>query len=278
MKVKDVMTTDVKWVEIPGSRAEALELLRKLDVSAVPVVKRDTGELAGMVTLRNLFDHPDEEQLAMLVDREVPQVSPDDPLEDAVRCMLETGARRLPVIREGKLVGIVTVRDIVYRAVAAMGIERPASDFMRRRLAAVWEGTPIRAAIEIMGLAGLRALPVIDTEGKLIGMVDDADIIGLSEVKTESRMSHMAGRSEGDAWTWDSEDRIYITKKRMELPDKLAREVMCKELVTITKRTTVSKCAELMKQHKIEQVPVISGEDEFVGMVRDIDLLRALVG
>ena len=71
MKVKDVMTAEVKYIEVPGTRAEALDLLRKLGVSAVPVVKEGTEELVGMVTLRGLFDHSDEEQLGMLVDRDV---------------------------------------------------------------------------------------------------------------------------------------------------------------------------------------------------------------
>ncbi len=277
MRVKDVMTAEVKYVEVPGTRAEALELLRKINISSTPVVKRDTKELVGTVTLRNLFDHPDEEQLGMLVDRDVPTAAPEDSIEDTARLIFKTGARRLPVVKDGKLVGIVTVRDIVYRAVAGMDAEKPASDYMRRRIAAIWEGTPIRAAMEIMALAGLRALPVINAEGKLVGIVDDADIIGLSEVETESRMSQMAGRSEGDSWTWDSEDRMYITKKKIKLPDKPVKDVMDKELVTVTKRTSVSKCAEVMKQHKIEQTPVMSAEDELIGIIRDIDLLRAVI-
>jgi len=277
MRVKDVMTAEVKYVEVPGTRAEALELLRKLNISSAPVVKRDTQELVGIVTLRNLFDHPDEEQLGMLVDRDVPTVAPEDPIEDTARLIFKTGARRLPVVKDGKLVGIVTIRDIVYRAVAGMETEKPASDYMRRRIAAIWEGTPIRAAMEIMVLAGLRALPVIDMGGKLVGIVDDADIIGLSEVETESRMSQMAGRSEGDSWTWDSEDRMYITKKKIKLPDKPVKDVMDKELVTVTKRTSVGKCAEVMKQHKIEQTSVMSAEGELIGVIRDIDLLRAVI-
>ena len=276
MRVKDVMTTDVKWVEVPGSRAEAFDLLRKLGVSAVPAVKQGTSELVGMVTLRSLFDHPDEEQLAMLVDREVPTVSPEDDLKEAARRLLEAGARRLPVLSDGKLVGIITVRDIVYRAIATMDIEKPASDYMRKHVIAVWDGTPLRAAIEIMALSGFRALPVIDEKGTLVGMVDDADIIKMSEVETESAVSQMAGRSEGDSWTWDSEDRVYITKRMLKISDKPVRDAMGKELVTITRRTPVSRCAELMKQRRIEQTPVISAEGEFVGIVRDSDLLRAL--
>ena len=83
MQVKNVMTKEVKWAEIPGTRAEALELLRKIGASAVPAVKRGTDELVGMVTLRKLFEKSDEDQLAMLVDRDVPPVAPNDKLEEA---------------------------------------------------------------------------------------------------------------------------------------------------------------------------------------------------
>ena len=277
MQVKDVMTKEVKWIEVPGTRAEALELLRKLGASAVPVVKRGTDELVGMVTLRKLFEHPDEDQLAMLVDRDVPTVTPEDPLEEAAKRLLASRVRRLPVLKDGELVGIITVRDIVYRAITAMNIEKPASDYMRLHAIAVWEGTPMKAAMEIMALSGFRALPVIDEKGSLIGIIDDADIIKVSNVETESKMSQMAGRTEGDSWTWDSEDRIYITKRHLKIPDKSVKDVMAKELVTITRLTPVSRCAELMKQHRIEQTPVIAADGGLIGIVRDFDLLQALI-
>ncbi len=276
MQVKDVMTKEVKWAEVPGSRAEALELLRKLRASAIPVVKRGTDELMGMVTLRRLFETPDEEQLAMLVDRDVPSVAPDDKLESAASQLLKTRIRRLPVLKDGKLVGIITVRDIVYRALAEMNVEKPASDYMRPHVIAVWEGTPLKAAREIMDLSGFRGLPVINEDGNLVGIIDDADIIKVSEVVVGSKMSQMAGRSEGDSWTWDSEARVYITKSELKIPDKPVKDVMTKELVAITRKTPASRAAQLMKQHTVEQTPVMSADGKLVGIVRDIDLLRAL--
>lgn len=277
VQVKDVMTKQVKWVEVPGTRAEALELLRRLGASAVPVVKRDTGELVGMVTLRKLFEHPDEEQLAMLVDRDVPTASPEDSLEDAARKLLGAGVRRLPVLKNGKLVGILTVRDVVYRAIAELGLEKPAADYMISKIPAVWDGTPLRAAVEIMELSGFRALPVIDAEGNLTGIIDDSDIVKVSEIETESKMSQMAGRTEGDSWTWDSEDRIYITKRQLKIPEKPVSEAMTQELITITRRTSVSRAAQLMREHRIEQAPVIAADGSLVGIVRDMDLLKALL-
>ncbi len=277
MQVKGVMTKEVKWVEVPGTRAEALDLLRKIGASAVPVVKRGSDELVGMVMLRRLFENPSEDQLAMLVNRDVPTVSLNDKLEEATNRMLTARARRLPVLTGGKLVGIITVRDIICRAIAEMDVGRPASDFMRPHVIVVWDGTPLKTAVKIMDLSGFRALPAIDDGGALVGIIDYSDILKVSGVETESRMSQMAGRSEGDSWTWDSENRIYITKRELKVPDKLVRDVMIKELVTIIRKTSVSKVAQLMRQHKIEQTPVRSAEGKLAGIVRDIDLLRALV-
>jgi len=277
LKVKDVMTREVKYVEIPGTRAEAIELFRKLEVSALPVVNANTRELVGMVTLRKLLEHPEENQLAMLVDRNVPTVGPEDELRVAAEHIRRTGNRRLPVVEEGELVGVITVRDIVYRALANLNIERPASDFMQPSVAAVWEGTPLRAVVEIMNLAGVRALPVINEQGDLVGIVDDSDIIKVAEVETTSRIRQMAGKSEGDSWSWDSEARIYITKTELRVPSIPVKEIMVRNLICITKKTSVSRCAQLMKENRIEQTPVLSADNKFLGLVRDIDLLGALL-
>jgi CBS domain-containing protein len=275
MKVEEVMTKNIRWAEIPGSRENALELLKSLGISAIPVVRSGTGEFVGMVSLRRLLENPDEDQLAMLVDREVPTVAPDDELKNAAKLMVEKRLRRLPVLRNGELVGIITVRDIVYR-VLTQNFPQPAANFMHPATLAIWDGTPLKAALEIMALAGLRALPVLDSEGILVGIVDDSDIVKVCEVETSSRTSQTRGRTEGDSWTWDTEDRIYITKKVLKVPDKVIRDIMTKNIITITRKTSVSETASLMKEHKIEQVPVISAEGRLCGMVYDIDLLRVL--
>jgi CBS domain-containing protein len=275
MKVKEVMTKDIKWVEVPGSRDNALELLKSLGVSAVPVIKADTGEFVGMISLRKLVENPDEDQLAMLVDRDVPTASPEDELNTVARLMVEKHVRRLPVLQNGELIGIITVRDIVYR-VLTQNFPQPAANFMHPVTVALWEGTPIRVALEIMSLAGVRGLPVLNDEGALVGMVDDSDIVKVCEVETSSRVSQLAGRAEGDSWTWDTEDRIYITKKILKIPAKTVAEIMTRNLITITRKTSVSETASLMKENKIEQVPVITAEGRLCGMVYDIDLLRVL--
>jgi CBS domain-containing protein len=277
MKVKDVMTKKVRWAEIPGSRTDAFELMREIGASALPVVKRGTDELVGLVTLQKLFENPDEDQLAMLVDREVPTVNQDEDLKVAAELFRKFGVRRLPVVKDGKLAGILTVKDIVHRTIAEMGVDRPASDFMRSHIIAVWDGTPLPAVLQLIRLSGFRVLPVIDAGGKLLGTISDMDLVRLGDIEVGSRMSQMTGRSEGDSWSWDTEARIYVTKKELTVPDKPVKEVMSKDLVTISKRTSVSKTAQLMRQRDVGQVLVLNADGKLLGAVRDIDLLRVVI-
>jgi CBS domain-containing protein len=277
MKVKDVMTKEVKCVEIPGSRADAFEIMKKIGASAIPVVKRGTEELVGIITLRKLFDNPDEEQLAMLIEREISTVDAEADLKTAAELFSRSQVRRMPVLKDGKLAGVITVKDMVHRAIAEMNSEKLAADYMRPHIIAVWEGTPLKAALQLIRLSGFRVIPVIDVDGKLLGTISDMDIVKLSDVEVGSKTSEMAGRSEGDKWSWDTEARIYITKKELNVPNKPVKDVMTKDLVTITKRTTVGKAAQMMKQHKAEQALVLTAEEKLLGIVRDVDLLRVLI-
>jgi CBS domain-containing protein len=277
MKVKDVMTKEVRWVEIPGSRADALELMKEMKIREIPAVKKGTGELIGIVTLRRLFEKPDEDQLALLVDREIPTVRPEDDLKTAVKVLLDSRVRRLPVLKNGKLVGILSVKDVVERVIMRSDVETPVSELMRPHLIAVWGGTPLKAVLQLIRLSGFRVLPVIDEEGKLLGTVDDTHILSLSDVELASRMSQMTGRSESDSWAWDTEARIYITKKELTVPDKPVSEVMNQDVVRIGKRTPANRAAKLMEEKGVKELLVESTDEKLLGIVRDLDLLKSLL-
>ncbi|MBS3815337.1 MAG: CBS domain-containing protein, partial [Hadesarchaea archaeon] len=157
--------------------------------------------------------------------------------------------------------------------IAEKEIETPASEYMKKEITLIWEETPLNVAVEILSAAKARALPVINSDNKLAGMIGDVDIINVSEVETEEIKEQMRGKSESDSWTWDSEDQIYITKRSLKPSEKIVKDIMTKEALTITKRTSATKCANLLKENNIEQVPVTSGR-KIIGIVRDEDLLK----
>ncbi|KXB08658.1 hypothetical protein AKJ56_00685 [candidate division MSBL1 archaeon SCGC-AAA382N08] len=275
MKIKDVMTEDVQAVTVPGSRDDAIDVFKKLEVSALPVLKKDTGHLVGTVRLRDIFKNPDENQLGMLVNRKFASIFPDQSLTQAAEKMLENGVRRLYVVADEELVGIISVRDLLARVIMEEKKEIQVLECMQDRVSTLWESTPLNVALEVINLSGERALPVLDDNAELIGMIGDGDIIDVSEVKESEKKELMRGGGDADKWTWDSEDRIYITKRSLTPPEKTVEEVMVTDLIAVTKRTQVSRCAELMVENNLNQIPVMAGR-KLNGIVRDEDLLEAL--
>lgn len=274
MKVKEAMSKDVKSINVPGNREEAIELIKDLDTSAFPVLNEESGDFVGILRLRTLFDNPDENQLGMLVKRDVPTISSSRSLEKAADMMIKNNVRRLPIINEKKLEGMLTVEDVLGKAIVDIEYA-DISDCIQYSVSPIWKETPLKVALEILNLSGERALPVLDDRGKLAGMIGDEDIIAAGEVKMEEKKEIMGGKSIQEKWTGDNEDRVYITKRILEPSGKKVADVMATDLTTASKRTSVSRAARLMKDKDLNQLPVLSG-DKLIGMVSDEDLLKSL--
>lgn len=276
MKVKDIMTEEVVYAEVPGSAADALRTILKKNLSGMPVVKRGTRKLLGVVSRDDFSLHPEETQLALLMTRDVVTVTPEDDIKDAAKIFIEKGFRRLPVVQDSELIGIISVIDIVGRAIAKMPIKETIEKYMESGITVIWEETPLKVAYELMKLSGNHALPVLDSEAKLVGMVADVDLLSVAQIRESTKKSEMSGGTEGDKWGWDSKNVIYITTRKLELPDKKVNDVMIKNVITATKGTTVPECARRMAKYRVEQLPVIDAEGNIIGIIRDVNLLKTL--
>ena len=114
--IKDAMTT--KPVSLPASStvADAAQQMRDLDIGDVLI--EEGGRLAGIVTDRDLVVRAVAEgrapttTLGDIVSSEVVCITPTDTADDAIRIMREHALRRVPVIENGKPVGIVSLGDL----------------------------------------------------------------------------------------------------------------------------------------------------------------------
>ena len=102
-------------------------------------------------------------------------VSPTDSIQTAARIMKEEDCGVVPVVENGKPVGIVTDRDIVIRAVAEGGGERTIREIATMDLAFVKPGDSIRDAEKLMSERQVRRLPVVEND-RLVGIVSLGDI------------------------------------------------------------------------------------------------------
>lgn len=99
------------------------------------------------------------------------------PISEAAVMMREGDMGSVPVVEGGKLVGIVTDRDIVVRAVAnGKGPETPVSEAMTSEIFSVRPDDFVFEAIRLMGEKQVRRMPVVDESGALAGIISMADI------------------------------------------------------------------------------------------------------
>ena len=104
--------------------------------------------------------------------------SPETPLSQVAELMSSEDVGAMPVVDGERLVGMVTDRDIVVRAIAEGKDPRgmPVAEVMSRDLLAVRPDDDLRDARELMAAHQVRRLPVVDEDDNLIGIVSQADV------------------------------------------------------------------------------------------------------
>jgi CBS domain-containing protein len=103
-------------------------------------------------------------------------VSPQDSIQNAARIMRDEDTGVVPVVDNGKPVGVITDRDIVVRAIAEGGqLNRRVRDFATNELVAATPDMSTREATELMSAHQVRRLPVVENN-RLVGIVSIGDI------------------------------------------------------------------------------------------------------
>jgi CBS domain-containing protein len=121
-RVRDAMVADPRALPGSASAKEAGELLTRPEVRAVFVV--DDERLTGVVTRKTLVSRvvadgldPRTTELAAIAEEPYYTIGPDVPLEEAFRFLEEHDAERVPVVEDGRLIGVLS-RSVLQRRLA----------------------------------------------------------------------------------------------------------------------------------------------------------------
>ncbi|WP_026405271.1 CBS domain-containing protein [Actinomadura rifamycini] len=139
---------------------------------------------------------------------------------------------------------------------------RKVADVMTREVVAVAEETPFTEIVAALDDHGIRAVPVVDGDRRVVGIVTDADLLRKEEFRdigTEERprfesRRHRAARTKAAATH--------------------AAGLMSAPVVTLEPGTPVAKAARTLAAHGHKQAPVVDGNGRLVGIVTRSDLLR----
>lgn len=112
-----------------------------------------------------------------IMTKNVKTASPSATLNDVACLMRDGDMGAVPIISEGKLVGIVTDRDIVVRAVAeGRPVDSAVGEAMTTEIFSVSPDDFVFEAIRLMGDKQIRRIPVVNDRGELAGIIAIADV------------------------------------------------------------------------------------------------------
>ena len=118
MKIRDIMNTDLKWVTPETDLVKTAEIMQKYDVGVVPVCNDDK-QLLGMVTDRDIVirnvvtgKNPEDSYVKDIMSSTIKTGTPNMTIDEACDAMSEWQVRRLPIVENDKLVGIISLGDI----------------------------------------------------------------------------------------------------------------------------------------------------------------------
>jgi CBS domain-containing protein len=113
--------------------------------------------------------------------REVVTAGKNTPLKEAANSMYEKRVGSVVVVDEaGKPVGIVTERDLVYVCAKGLSADTPIWMVMTENPITIGEDALLLDAVEKMRSLNVRHLPVVDKEGKLVGIISVRDVLDLA--------------------------------------------------------------------------------------------------
>ncbi|HKU95699.1 MAG TPA: CBS domain-containing protein [Vineibacter sp.] len=142
-----------------------------------------------------------------------------------------------------------------------------AKDIMTRQVRCLPRDASIFDAARLLLNSHASAAPVVDTEGKLVGIVSEADLIHRVELGTERHRSLLLRVLRND--TAAASDYIRSHTRRVS-------DVMTTNVVTASEDSTLGEIADLMDRHHIKRIPIVR-DGKPVGIVSRANLLQGLM-
>ncbi|MBI5253543.1 MAG: CBS domain-containing protein [Euryarchaeota archaeon] len=189
--VREIMVTDVLTVDKDASIKEVLNLIIKTRIGGVVVVDRDK-KVLGIITERDLAfllaDKLTGKKVEEYMTKKVVTASPKTTLGEAARIMTKNSFRRLPVVSDGKLVGMLTTRMIIdfigrnniFAKIVENRVDEvlktKCEEIMKTRVATVTKDMDLGEAARVIKDEGVGTVCVVDND-KLAGILTERDLV-----------------------------------------------------------------------------------------------------
>ena len=261
MQIKNLMSEDLITVDKDQNLTDALKLLRKHNVSRLPVTNNK--ELVGIISERDIanklgsskYENMPASRLhvSSVMVKDVITVPQSMQLGEVAKIMLEKGIGSVPVMEDDNMVGIVSKADFVTLANGIAFDKISVREVMCRDVVTVSPSERIVHARRQMLEAHIGRLPVVDDE-KLVGMVTSKDLM---RAFIEFRKS------------------VPEKYQKAQIKDLLVEDIMSSNPVFVSRDMSITEISNIIMDTGFNGLPVVE-DGEVVGIITQTDILRLI--
>ena len=259
LTVKDIMSPAVAIAKRDEKVSEVLSRMKKYHLRELPVLdgERPIGFVGySSLLLRRSLPMSARVDQVMLP---VPRLVEDMHVTSAVEEMMSSGVRSAPVVRNEKMVGVLSRADLIKLVSEADPLKaKLVREVMTTNPQSVRPDEGIRRAEILMKNLMEKTLPVVDAGGKIVGAISMHDVLDIG---------------------WNAKDRKPIESvggKDREAQDVRVQGVMNEEPITIGPDDTLEKAARTMLDSDVATVFVEEGT-KLVGVISQADLMEQII-
>jgi CBS domain-containing protein len=143
-----------------------------------------------------------------------------------------------------------------------------AADVMTPNVITVDPDTTVQGLATLLSERGISGVPVVDSAGRMIGIVSEGDLLHRAELGTER---HATSRR---SW-WLEHFASELARDYVKSHGRTVKDIMTRDVTTITEETDLADIATLLETKRIKRVPVMR-DGKIVGIVSRANLVRAL--
>jgi CBS domain-containing protein len=261
MQIKNLMSEDLITVDKDQNLSDALKLLRKHNVSRLPVTNNK--ELVGIISERDIADKLGSSKyesmpasrlhISSVMIKDVLTVPQTMQLEDVAKLMLDNGIGSVPVMDDDKMVGIVSKADFVTLATGIAFDKITVREIMSKEVISVSSAERLVHARRVMLEAHVGRLPVIDDD-KLVGMITSKDLMRAFI---------------------DFRKKVPEKYQKSQIKEVLVEYIMSGNPTFVSKDASITEVAEIMIETGFNGLPVVEGS-EVIGIITQTDILRLI--
>ncbi|WP_405290022.1 CBS domain-containing protein [Methanobrevibacter sp.] len=261
MQIKNLMSEDLITVDKDQNLSDALKLLRKHNVSRLPVTNNK--ELVGIISERDIANKLGSSKyesmpasrlhISSVMVKDVFTVPQSMQLEEVAKLMLDNGIGSVPVMDDDKMVGIVSKADFVTLATGIAFDKITVKEIMSKDLVSASPTDRLIHARRLMLESNVGRLPVLDDD-KLVGMITSKDLMRAFI---------------------DFRKKVPEKYQKSQIKEVLVEDIMSHNPTYVSKDMSITEVSEIIMETGYNGLPVVEGDD-VIGIITQTDILRLI--